>query len=146
MALSRLEEVITKYATKQEDAAELERQKRQEKGAKGKEVVAPQTLCIHKKHRIINLHFYGSVTKTDRTVCLVVDFIFSCFQGNKSGEGADDKEVDGAAAEEEEDEDDEDEEDVSSDPDIADDILASTQQEGAGESRAVASGRRLTHQ
>ncbi|XP_029023595.1 death domain-associated protein 6 [Betta splendens] len=86
VALSRLEEVITKYATKQEDAAELERQKRLEKSTKGKE-------------------------------------------GNKSGEGADDKEVNGAAEEEDEDEDDE--EDESSDPDIEDDIKASTQQEGA---------------
>lgn len=38
VALSRLEEVITKYAVKQEDTEEQERTKRQEKDSKGKEV------------------------------------------------------------------------------------------------------------
>lgn len=38
VALSRLEEVVTKYAVQQEDTEELDRQKRLEKGSKEKEV------------------------------------------------------------------------------------------------------------
>ncbi|XP_026204803.1 death domain-associated protein 6 isoform X2 [Anabas testudineus] len=91
VALSRLEEVITKYANQQEDTEEVERQKRLEKGSKENE-------------------------------------------GNKSGEGAEIKEVNGAAEEEGEEEkeedEEEDEEDESSDTDIEEEIKASTQQEG----------------
>ncbi|XP_018529623.1 death domain-associated protein 6 [Lates calcarifer] len=92
VALSHLEEVITKYAVKQEDTEEQERNKRLEKD-KQKE-------------------------------------------GNKSEKGEGTKEVNGVAEEEEEmeeeegEEDDDDEEDESSDPDIEEEIQASTQQDG----------------
>ncbi|XP_040909407.1 death domain-associated protein 6 [Toxotes jaculatrix] len=90
VALSRLEEVITKYAIKQEDTEEQERNKRLEKDNKEKE-------------------------------------------GNKSEKGEETKEVNGRAEEEEEEmeeEEDDDEEDESSDPDIEEEIHASTQQDG----------------
>ncbi|XP_039978279.1 death domain-associated protein 6 [Xiphias gladius] len=92
VALSRLEEVITKYAIKQEDTEEQERSKRLEKDSKEKE-------------------------------------------GNKPEKGERTKEVNGVAEEEEEmegeeEEEDDDEEDESSDPDIEEEIQASTQQDG----------------
>ncbi|CAK6971639.1 death domain-associated protein 6 [Scomber scombrus] len=91
MALSRLEEVITKYAVKQDDTEEQERTKRLEKNSREK-------------------------------------------QANKSEKQEDTKEVNGVAEEEnedeEEEEEDDDEDEESSDPDIEDEIQASTRQEG----------------
>ncbi|XP_041810831.1 death domain-associated protein 6 [Chelmon rostratus] len=88
VALSHLEEVINKYAVKQEDTEELERAKRREKNSKEKE-------------------------------------------GHKSEKEEEKKEVNGVAEEEEEEiEEDDDEEDESSDPDIEEEIQASTQQDG----------------
>ncbi|KAM7384748.1 hypothetical protein PAMA_011889 [Pampus argenteus] len=86
VAVSRLEEVITKYAVKQEDVEEQERSKRQEKDSKEE-------------------------------------------KGHKSEKGEGSKEANGAAEEEEEEEED-DEDDESSDPDIDEEIQASTQQDG----------------
>ncbi|XP_034400919.1 death domain-associated protein 6 [Cyclopterus lumpus] len=89
LALSRLKEVVTSYAIKQEDMEEQDRAKRLEKDSKEKEV--------HK---------------------------------TENGEGH--KEVNGVAATEEEveDDDDDEEEESSSDPDIEEEIQASTQQDG----------------
>ncbi|XP_041664256.1 death domain-associated protein 6 [Cheilinus undulatus] len=87
VALSRLEEVITKYAVKQEDMQEEERLRRQDKDNKEKE-------------------------------------------GHKSEKG-EKNEANGVEGEEEEIEDDDDEDDdESSDPDIEEEIQASTQQDG----------------
>ncbi|XP_022078222.2 death domain-associated protein 6 [Acanthochromis polyacanthus] len=83
MALSRLEEVITKYAVKQEDAEEQERSKRLEKDKE------------------------------------------------KSGKEPETKEENGVEEEEEEEDDDDEDEDESSDPDIEEEIQASSQQDGA---------------
>ncbi|KAM6903371.1 death domain-associated protein 6 isoform 2-T2 [Lycodopsis pacificus] len=96
VALSRLEEVITNYAIKQEDAEEQDRAKRLEKDSKEKET--------HK---------------------------------SENGEGT--KEVNGVAEveEEEEMEEDDDEEDESSDPDIEEEIQASTQQNGPDDDEDV---------
>ncbi|XP_029298927.1 death domain-associated protein 6 [Cottoperca gobio] len=90
VALSRLEEVITKYAVQQEDTEEQERARRLEKDSKEK-------------------------------------------KAHKSENGEANKEVNGVAEEEEEEEEDEDEEDESSDPDIEEEIQASTQQDGDDE-------------
>lgn len=92
VALSRLDEVITKYAVKQEDTEEQERIRRQERDGKDKE-------------------------------------------GHKSEKEEEEKEANGVEAEgevEEEEEEDE-EEDESSDPDIEEEIQASTQQDGPDE-------------
>ncbi|KAE8282521.1 Death domain-associated protein 6 Daxx [Larimichthys crocea] len=92
VAMSRLEDVITKYAVKQDDSEEQERTKRLKKDRKEKEG--------HKSER-----------------------------EEEENEG-----VNGEAEEEEEEEeveeDDDDEEDESSDPDIEEEIQASTQQDG----------------
>lgn len=56
------------------------------------------------------------------------------FQGQKSEKGEATKEANGVAEEEEEDDD---EEDESSDPDIEEEIQASTQQDGPGKNRRV---------
>ncbi|XP_074543687.1 death domain-associated protein 6 [Halichoeres trimaculatus] len=91
VSLSRLEEVITKYAVKQEDTEEQERIKRQQRDGKDKE-------------------------------------------GQKSEKEEEKKEANGVGAEEEEEEEDDDEEDdESSDPDIEEEIQASTQQVGPDE-------------
>nr|XP_019965811.1 PREDICTED: death domain-associated protein 6 [Paralichthys olivaceus] len=83
VALSSLEEVISKYAIRQDDTEEQERNRRQEK------------------------------------------------EDNKSEKGGESKEVNGVAEEEEEPEEEEDEEeDDSSDPDIEEELQASTQQDG----------------
>ncbi|XP_072226556.1 death domain-associated protein 6 isoform X2 [Leuresthes tenuis] len=88
VALTHLEEVITKYAVQQDDTEEQERRKRLDKNGKDKEA-------------------------------------------QKSEKEAETKEANGvAAAEEEEEDDDEDEDDESSDPDIEEEIQASTQQDG----------------
>ncbi|XP_073340131.1 death domain-associated protein 6 [Pagrus major] len=90
LGLSRLEEVITKYAVRQEDTEEQERTKRLGKNSKEKE-------------------------------------------GHKSEKEEENKEVNGVAEEEEEEveeDEDDDEEDESSDPDIEEEIQASTQQDG----------------
>ncbi|XP_070702968.1 death domain-associated protein 6 [Pempheris klunzingeri] len=93
VALSHLEEVITKYAIRQEDTEEQERTKRLEKDSKDKE-------------------------------------------GHKSEKNEGNNDVNGVAQEEEveeeedEVEEDDDEEDESSDPDIEEEIQASTQQNG----------------
>ncbi|XP_034561616.1 death domain-associated protein 6 [Notolabrus celidotus] len=91
-ALTRLEEVITKYAVKQEDTEELERIRRQEKDGKDKE-------------------------------------------GNKSEKQEEKNETNGVGEEAEEDveEEEDDEDDESSDPDIEEEIQASTQQDGPDE-------------
>lgn len=94
MALSRLEEVITKYAVKQEDTEEQERNKRLEKDGKSKDV------------------------KNEND------------QSSKSEKEEEAKDVNGVAEVEEEEEDEEDEDDESSDPDIEEEIQASTQQNG----------------
>lgn len=56
------------------------------------------------------------------------------FQGHKSENGVENKEVNGVAEKEEEEEaeEDDDEEDESSDPDIEEEIQASTRQDGPG--------------
>uniref|UniRef100_A0A671TGG3 Death domain-associated protein 6 n=1 Tax=Sparus aurata TaxID=8175 RepID=A0A671TGG3_SPAAU len=89
LGLSRLEEVITKYAVRQEDTEEQERAKRLGKSSKEKE-------------------------------------------GHKSEKEEENKEVNGVAEVEEEEveEEEEDEEEESSDPDIEEEIQASTQQDG----------------
>lgn len=58
----------------------------------------------------------------------------SYFQAHKSENGDENKEVNGVADEEEEDDD---EDDESSDPDIEEEIQASTQQDGPGKSRDI---------
>ncbi|KAG7219325.1 hypothetical protein INR49_003443 [Caranx melampygus] len=103
VAVTRLEEVISKFATKQEDTEEEERNRRLKKDGKKKE-------------------------------------------GNKSEKGDGGKEVNGVTEEqkegdreeeeekeEEEEEEDDDEEDESSDPDIEEEIKASTRQDGPDE-------------
>ncbi|KAM4540001.1 death domain-associated protein 6 isoform 1-T2 [Odontesthes bonariensis] len=88
VAITHLDEVITKYAVQQDDTEEQERRKRLDKDGKDKEA-------------------------------------------HKSEKEAGTKEANGVAAEEEEEEDeDEDEDDESSDPDIEEEIQASTQQDG----------------
>ncbi|XP_047460251.1 death domain-associated protein 6 [Mugil cephalus] len=96
VAVTRLEEVITKYAVKQEDTEERERSKRIEKDNKDKEG--------HKSE------------KEDETKEV---------NGVKEVEEEQEEEE-----EEEEDEDDDDDDDQSSDPDIEEEIQASTQQDG----------------
>ncbi|XP_045913758.1 death domain-associated protein 6 [Micropterus dolomieu] len=100
VSLSRLEEVITKYAVKQEDTEEQERTKRQEKDSKGKEVQKSE-------NGEANEEVNGVAEKEEEKVNGVAD--------------KEDEEVE---------EEDDDEEDESSDPDIEDEIQASTQQDG----------------
>ncbi|KAM6899714.1 death domain-associated protein 6 [Xenentodon cancila] len=90
VALTHLEEVITKYAVRQEDTEEQERRKRQEKDTKDKE----------KSEKVAE---------------------------TKQANGVEDEEEE---EEEEEDDDEDEEDDESSDPDIEDEIQASTQQDG----------------
>ncbi|XP_020516955.1 death domain-associated protein 6 [Labrus bergylta] len=94
VALTRLEEVITKYAVKQEDTEEQERIRRQEKDRKDKEG--------HKSEKEEEKNEANGV----------------------KGEEEDEEE------EEEEEEEEDEEDDESSDPDIEEEIQASTQQEG----------------
>ncbi|KAI3357072.1 hypothetical protein L3Q82_015448, partial [Scortum barcoo] len=96
VALSRLEEVITKFAKRQDDTEEQERIKRLEKDGKEKE-----------EHKAEN----GEENKEENGVAEKKD-------DDKEGE------------EVEEEEEDEDEDDESSDPDIEEEIQASTQQDG----------------
>lgn len=96
VALTRLEDVITKYSNKQEDTEEQERAKRSEKGRTNKE--------------LRNLSKKGKETTEVNGV-------------------NDEEEVDREEDDDDEEEDD-DEEDQSSDPDIDEELEASTQQDG----------------
>ncbi|KAJ0055255.1 hypothetical protein NL108_013558, partial [Boleophthalmus pectinirostris] len=96
LALNRLEEVITKYATKQDDTEEQERLKRSEKDKSNKE---------------------GNVSKNSKA---------------PEANGVQDDEDE---EEEDEPEEEEDEDDLSSDPDIEEEIQASSQFNGAGDTR-----------
>lgn len=114
VALSRLEEVISKYAVKQEDMEEQDRSRRQEKE------VRVWSSCRHFLFDTrCRLNFKDS---------------FFFFQDNKPEEGEEKKAVNGVTEEEERPEEEEDDEDDdSSDPDIEEEIRASTQQDGAGQ-------------
>uniref|UniRef100_A0A3Q3WK02 Death domain-associated protein 6 n=1 Tax=Mola mola TaxID=94237 RepID=A0A3Q3WK02_MOLML len=111
VALSRLEEVISKYAIKQEDTEEQERTKRLEKISKEKEVKSAQNTVPL------------LAQKTNVLSAILSDFTCSLKK---------EVEVEENEEEGEEENDDEEEEDESSDPDIEEEIQASTQQDGPG--------------
>ncbi|CAG11684.1 unnamed protein product [Tetraodon nigroviridis] len=132
VAVSRLEEVISKYANKQEDTEELERRKRQEKKGRGVRARPSVSFCSQE---------FWEVTGTASPHTFPFQDSKSEKEGKKEANEEEEQQEEQQQQqqqqqeqeEEEDDEDDEEEEEDSSDPDIEEEMQASAQQEGPGD-------------